>query len=85
MDGRVTAKAAPGPSGASRIGPARRVKVTLRRGLIGRPESQRRIIWSLGLRRLGAAREHVLSPSMVGALRRVGHLVSIEEVDHAAR
>jgi len=85
VDGRVKAKGAPGASGVSRNGPARRVKVTLRRSLIGRPEPQRRIIWSLGLRRIGSAREHSLSPSVAGALKRVGHLVSIEEVDHAAR
>ena len=46
MDGRVKAKGAPGSSGVSRNGPARRVKVTLRRSLIGRPETQRRIIWT---------------------------------------
>ena len=61
---------------------ADRVKVTLRRSLIGRPAEQRRIVWSLGLRRIGAGRVHPLTPSLRGALRRVEHLVSIEEVKH---
>ncbi|TMI87743.1 MAG: 50S ribosomal protein L30 [Bacillati bacterium ANGP1] len=85
MAGRVKAKGAPGASAAGRTGPVRRVRVTLRRSLIGRPATQRRIISALGLRRMGSAREHSLSPSVTGALKRVGHLVSIEEVDHAAR
>jgi len=58
------------------------VKLTLRRSLIGRPEDQRKIVWALGLRRIGATRVHVLTPSVAGALRKVGHLVSIEEVQH---
>ena len=61
---------------------AERVKVTLRRSLIGRPAGQRRVAWSLGLRRVGAARVYPLTPSLRGALKRVGHLVSIEEVAH---
>ena len=59
---------------------ADRVKVTLRRSLIGRPVGQRKVARSLGLRRLGAARVYTLTPSLRGALRRVEHLVSIEEV-----
>lgn len=66
---------------ADRVSAApRRVRVTLRRSLIGRPAEQRKIAWALGLRRVGAARVHVLTASLAGALRRVGHLVSMEEV-----
>jgi len=61
---------------------ADRVKVTLRRSLIGRPVGQRKVALSLGLRRRGAARVYTLTPSLRGALRRVEHLVSIEEVAH---
>ncbi|HKV44577.1 MAG TPA: 50S ribosomal protein L30 [bacterium] len=62
--------------------PGRQVKLTLRRSLIGRPPGQRRIVWALGLRRVGAARVHPLTPSVAGAVRKIGHLVSIEEVKH---
>lgn len=58
------------------------VRVTLRRSLIGRPEGQRRIARALGLRRIGISRVHALTPSVAGALKRVGHLVTIEEVTH---
>ena len=60
--------------------PAGRVRLTLRRSLIGRPEGQRRIVRSLGLRRVGASRVHPRTPGVLGALRHVAHLVSVEEV-----
>ena len=60
--------------------PAGRIRLTLRRSLIGRPEGQRRIAYSLGLRRVGASRVHTRTPGMEGALKRVAHLVSVEEV-----
>ena len=59
---------------------AERLKVTLCRSLIGRPIGQRKVALSLGLRRVGAARVHALTPALRGALRRVEHLVSIQEV-----
>jgi len=58
----------------------RRVAVTLRRSLIGHAERQRRIVRALGLRRVGHMRVHALTPSLQGALRKIGHLVSVKEV-----
>ncbi len=63
-------------------GVARQVRVRLRRSLIGRTRDQRRTVWALGLRRVGASRVHVLTPSLAGAVRKVQHLVSLEEVEH---
>ena len=60
---------------------APRVRVRLTRSLIGRPERQRRIVYGLGLRRVGAAREHRLTPAMSGALRKVEHLVAVERLE----
>jgi len=62
--------------------PAGRIRLTLRRSLIGRPEEQRRIVRALGLRRVGASRVHVRTPGVLGAARQVAHLLSIEEVGH---
>ena len=59
-----------------------RVRITLRRSLIGHAERQRRIARSLGLRRVGASRVHAWTPSLEGALRKIQHLVSVEEVAH---
>jgi large subunit ribosomal protein L30 len=61
-------------------GGERRVRVRLTRSLIGRPQRQRRIVFALGLRRVGVVREHRLTPAMAEALRKVGHLVVVEEL-----
>jgi large subunit ribosomal protein L30 len=58
----------------------RSVRLTLRRSLIGRARDQRRIVWALGLRRVGSTRVHTLTPSIAGVIRRVGHLLAVEEV-----
>ncbi len=65
---------------AERVTSGRQVRLTLRRSLIGRPEGQRRIARALGLRRMGAARVHTLTPAVAGALRKIGHLVMVREV-----
>jgi large subunit ribosomal protein L30 len=61
-------------------GVTKKVRVILRRSLIGRAQTQRRTAWALGLRRVGAARVHALTPALRGALRKVEHLVAVEEV-----
>jgi large subunit ribosomal protein L30 len=58
------------------------VRVTLRKSLIGRPADQRRIAHALGLRRVGASRVHAQTSSFSGAVRKIQHLVSVEEVEH---
>lgn len=59
-----------------------RVRVTLRRSLIGSPRDTRRTAHALGLRRIGASRVHAQTPSLVGAVRKLQHLVTVEEVEH---
>ncbi len=61
-------------------GVVKQVRVTLRGSLIGQTQSQRRTVWALGLRRIGAARVHTLTPGLRGALRKVQHLVDVSEV-----
>lgn len=58
----------------------RRLKVTLVKSVIGYRESQRLTVKSLGLRRIRQSVIHYDSPSIQGMLRKVQHLVSIEEV-----
>ena len=67
-----------GPAGAA----AARIRVTLRRSLIGCPSDQRRTAHALGLRRIGASRVHAATPSFAGAVRKIHHLVTLEEVEH---
>ena len=62
-----------------------RVRVTLRKSLIGCPPDQRRTAHALGLRRIGASRVHAQTSSFAGAVRKIQHLVTIEEVEQHGR
>ena len=57
-----------------------KVKVTLKRSLIGRPETQRRTVRSIGLRKLNSTVELEDTPAIRGQLHKIEHLVTVEEV-----
>ncbi|MGQ9531601.1 MAG: 50S ribosomal protein L30 [Desulfotomaculales bacterium] len=56
-----------------------RLKITLVRSVIGRPEDQRRTVRSLGLRKLHSTVYHEDTPAIRGMLRKISHLVKVEE------
>ncbi|WP_445457130.1 50S ribosomal protein L30 [Flavobacterium sp. HNIBRBA15423] len=49
------------------------------RSKINCPETQKRTLESLGLRKLGQVVEHDASPAVLGMVNKVKHLVSVEE------
>ena len=55
------------------------LKITWTKSVIGRPQNQRRIIKSLGLRRLHHTVVHQDSPTIRGMVNKVSHLVTVEE------
>lgn len=57
-----------------------KLRLTLVRSLIGRPERQRRTIAALGLGKLNSQVVHEDTPSIRGMIRRVQHLVRVEEL-----
>ncbi len=57
-----------------------KVKVTLTRSLIGRPETQRRTVRSLGLRKINSVSELPDTPTVRGQLHKVQHLIKVEEI-----
>lgn len=57
-----------------------KVRVTLRRSLIGQKPNTRATVRGLGLRRINQTVEQVDSPSLRGMLAKVAHLVEIDEV-----
>lgn len=57
-----------------------KVAITWKKSTIGFPAGQRRTIAALGLRRLHQTVEHQDSPSIVGMVNKVRHLVSVAEV-----
>jgi large subunit ribosomal protein L30 len=57
-----------------------RVKVTQLKSAIGRPERQKRTLFALGLRRPHASVEHEGTPQVLGMIKKVEHLVKVEEI-----
>lgn len=55
------------------------LKITQVRSAIKRPESQKRTVRALGLRRLHQTVEHEATPQILGMIARVQHLVRVEE------
>ncbi len=55
------------------------IKITWTKSGIGRPEKQRRVIQSLGLKRLHHTGVHQDSPTIRGMVNKVSHLVMVEE------
>jgi large subunit ribosomal protein L30 len=56
-----------------------RLKITLVRSMIGRPEQQRRVLRGMGLNRLQQSVELEDTPAIRGMVRKVSHLVTAEE------
>lgn len=57
-----------------------KLKITLTRSLIGRPEKQRATVKALGLRRLNSTVEREATDAIRGMIHKVEHLVTVEEV-----
>ena len=57
-----------------------KVKITLKRSLIGQGHKPRETIKSLGLKKINSSVERELDSSLEGMLNVVKHLVNIEEV-----
>jgi large subunit ribosomal protein L30 len=60
---------------------AKKISVTLKRSLIGRPETQRKTVQSLGLRKLQQTVVHDDHPAIRGMINKVKHMVEVNEID----
>jgi large subunit ribosomal protein L30 len=58
----------------------KRIKIKLIRSTIGRIPVQRATVRSLGLRKIGSVVEQAATPAIVGMVKKVAHLVSVEDV-----
>lgn len=56
------------------------IKITLTRSLIGRPEDQRATVKALGLGKTNTSVVKDASPAVLGMVRKVEHLVTVESV-----
>ena len=59
----------------------KKIKVTLVKSPIDRPERQKRTMEALGLRKMNAAVEVEATPQILGMVRKVSHLVKVDELN----
>jgi large subunit ribosomal protein L30 len=57
------------------------LRITLVRSLIGYPAGQRRVARGLGLRKLNSSVVRRKSPEIMGMVRKIGHVLKVEEVE----
>lgn len=58
----------------------KKIKITLVKSPIDRPERQKKTLHALGLNKLNATREVEATPQILGMVRKMNHLVKVEEV-----
>ena len=57
-----------------------KIRVKLVRSVIGSQPKQRATVRALGLRKIGSSTEQEASPAVLGMVKVVSHLVSVEEI-----
>jgi large subunit ribosomal protein L30 len=57
-----------------------KIKVTQVKSQIGRLKNQKRTLEALGLRKMNQVVEHEATPQILGMVKKVQHLVSVEEI-----
>ncbi len=57
----------------------KKIKITLVKSPIDRPERQKLTLRALGLNKLNASREVEATPQILGMIRKMNHLLKVEE------
>ena len=57
-----------------------KVRITQVKSTINRPKDQKATITALGLRKLNHSVEKEVSPQILGMIKKVSHLVKLEEI-----
>lgn len=58
----------------------KKIKITLVNSPIDRPERQKLTIQALGLNKMNSSKEVEATPQILGMIRKVTHLVKVEEL-----
>ncbi len=58
------------------------LKIKLKRGYIGIPDKQRKVLASFGLRKIGTTVLKKDDEATKGMIRRVAHLIEVEKVEN---
>ncbi len=59
----------------------KRIKVKQVRSQIRRPKNQKLTLVALGLRKMNQVVEHDATPAILGMVKTVNHLISVEEIN----
>ena len=59
----------------------KKIKITLVKSPIDRPERQKETLKALGLNKMNASREVEATPQIEGMVRKVLHMITVEEVN----
>ena len=57
-----------------------KIRIKQVRSKIGRPESQKRTLAALGLKKLNQVKEHEATPQVLGMIKKVQHLLEVDQV-----
>ena len=57
-----------------------KIRITQVKSQIGRLKNQKRTLEALGLRKMNQTVEHDASPTILGMVNKVQHLISVEEI-----
>lgn len=57
-----------------------KVRITQVKSVIDQSKRQKATMIALGLKRISQSREHDLSPQIQGMIRKVAHLIKVEEL-----
>ena len=58
----------------------KKIKITQVKSGIDRPERQKQTLLALGLKKMHASKEVEATPQILGMVRKVEHLVKVEEI-----
>ena len=58
----------------------KKIKITQVKSVIDRSERQKRTVEALGLRKINSSVEVVATPQILGMVRKVNHLIKVEEI-----
>jgi large subunit ribosomal protein L30 len=58
----------------------KKIKITLVKSPIDRPERQKLTLKALGLNKTNSSKEVEATPQVLGMIRKVEHMVSVEEI-----
>jgi len=59
----------------------KKIKITQVKSGIDRPERQKQTLLALGLKKMHASKEVEATPQILGMVRKVDHLVKVEEIN----